>query len=185
MDTDHADHADHADRARSRGRRTEFSALWRPLPWWERVVYVLAVLLLVLVFFLEVVTQHLPAGWRGPMRWTLNQRLPQLDLLLLTACVPFLMAACMLAMRRWRPEEWREIRRLWSLRAVLVGLSVLLAVSAWETVSELATPPDQIPPTLPLFLAVPEIAAGGLALVGGMLVVPEVIVRLSRAQRQR
>jgi hypothetical protein len=177
MDAEHANH--------DRGRRTEFSALWRSFPWWERVVYVLAVLLFLPVFCLEVLTEHLQAQWHGQVHWILIQRLLQIDLLLLTACAPFLVAAGMLAMRRWRPETWRDVRRLWSLRAVLVGLGVLLAVSAWDTVVELATPPDQLPPNLPSFPDVLAIAAGGLVLVGGMLGVPEVIVRLSRAQRQQ
>lgn len=177
--------ADHAASDRDRRFRTKISALWRPLPWWERAVYVLAVILFVLAFLLTELTDHLPDGWRGEMHWTLNLRLPEIDSLLLTACFPFLVATFALGLRRWRPDIWRDFRRLWSMRLVLVGLSVSLAFSTWQSVVELATPPDQIAPYLPSFLAVPAIAAGGLFLVGALLMVPEIIVRLSRAQRHQ
>lgn len=176
--------ADHANRA-----RMKIAELWRPLPWWERVVYVLAALLSLLAFLVNELAYHLPAGWRGEVRMTLNLRLPEIDTLLLTACFPFVMATCVLVARRRSPKEWHDLQRLWSMRMVFVGVSIMYAYfvwDAWDTIIELATPPDRIVlHYLPSFLAVPLWAAGGLFLVGMVLVLPEIIVRASRAKRQQ
>lgn len=177
---------DHANRDRALMKIAE---LWRPLPWWERVVYMLAALLFLLAFFVSELDNHLPAGWRGEVPMTLNTILPDIDLLLLIASIPVVVAACVLVMRRRSPEQWHEFQRLWSVRMVFVGASVIYAFfiwAAWDTVIELATPPDRIAPHyLPSFLAVPFWAAGGLCLVGMVLAIPEVIVRASRAKRRQ
>lgn len=119
------------------------------------------------------------------MRRTINLRLPEIDSLLLTACFPFVVATCVLAMRRWSHERWRDFRRLWSVHAVLAGMSVLFAFFGWGTIIELATPLGRIAPYLPSFLAVPFWAAGGLCLVGTVLAFPEFIVRVSQAKRRQ
>lgn len=163
--------------------REKISKLWRPLPWRERIVYVLTILLFVLAFLLQELTDHLPAQWVGD--GTLNLRLPQIEILLLIACFPMFVATFVLAMRRWRPEEWHVFRRLWSARAILVGLSVMVAFFVYDSVIGLATPADQIPPYLPSFLAVPFIAAASLVFVGMVIAAPEAIVRMERAKRRQ
>jgi hypothetical protein len=131
--------ADHANPDRG---RMKISELWRPLPWWERVVYLLAALLFLLGF--------LPDGvLTGRGDAILNLRVPEIESLLLTASFPFVVATCVFAMQRWRPDDWRDFRRLSSMRAVLVGASVLFAFGFCDSVIELATPADRIRPNLP------------------------------------
>lgn len=164
--------------SRDGGRLSKLTELWRPLPWWERAIYLLTVIPVLLAFFMDELTKHLQAGW------ILNERLMEISTLLLFACFPFGVATIFLASRRWRPEEGRFLRQLWSLRAIVVGVSVLFALGAWETVIELATPPDRIAPNLPSFLTPLVYAAGGLVIAGVLLALPEVIVRLLRTTRR-
>lgn len=172
-----------ADRANRDRIRVKIAEMWRPLPRRERTVYVLAVLLFVLAFLGQELMDHILALWVGD--GTLNLRLPQIESLLLTACFPVFGATFVLAMRRWRPEEWHVFRRLWSARAILVGLSVMVAFFVYDSVIGLATPADQIPPYLPSFLAVPFIAAASLVFVGMVIAAPEAIVRMERAKRRQ
>lgn len=176
MDTAHAN--------RDRGRMT-ISELWRPLPWWERAIYLLAALLFLLATAVGILTDHLPDALRGEMRAILNTRLPDIDTLLVVASFPFLVATCILALRRWQPDVWPVFRRLWSMRAILVGMSVLFAIFAWQCIIELTTPLDRIPPNLPSFLVVPALAAMVLVLGGVLLAAPEVFLRMSRAKRRQ
>ena len=71
MDADHTNH-DHA--------RVTIAERWRMLPWWERVLYVLATLLLVLAVGLNELLAHAPVAWFGT--WTLYSRLMDMDALL-------------------------------------------------------------------------------------------------------
>lgn len=174
--------AHHANRDRGGMRISE---LWRPLPWWERGVYVLAALLFLLSILLTVVSEHLPDNLSGEVYATLNRRLPDIDTLLLVASFPFLAATIVLAVRRRSPDVWHVFRRLWSVRAILVGMSVLFAISAWQCIIELATPPDRIPPNLPSFLVVPALAALALVLGGVLVAAPEVFVRMAQAKRRQ
>lgn len=105
--------AHHANRDRGGMRISE---LWRPLPWWERGVYVLAALLFLLSILLTVVSEHLPDNLSGEVYATLNRRLPDIDTLLLVASFPFLAATIVLAVRRRSPDVWHVFRRLWSVR---------------------------------------------------------------------
>lgn len=172
--------ADQAARDRGRMRIAE---LWRPLPWWERVIYVLAVLLLLLAFLATVLSDHASRSWG---EWGAMRRLEDTGILLLAVLFPFGVATGCLAMRRWGPEHWRVFRRSWSVRAVLVGSSVLFGLAGWDSAIGLATPVDRIPPpNLPSFLAVPLCAAAGLLIVGATLALPEMIVRASPARRRR
>lgn len=73
------------------------------------------------------------------------------------------------------------LERAW----ILVGMSVLFAISAWQCIIELATPPDRIPPNLPSFLVVPALAALALVLGGVLVAAPEVFVRMAQAKRRQ
>ncbi len=172
-----------ADQAtRDRGRLRRIAELWHPLPWWERVVYVLAALLLVLALLAHGLIHHAPIGWG---EWGTWNRLIVISTLLLAVWFPFGVATCCLALRRWSPEYWRTFRRSWGIRAVLVGFSVLFGFAGWDSAVGLATPAGRIPPTTPTWLGVLVIAAVGLAIVGGVVAGPEISWRVSLAKRQQ
>ena len=174
-----------ADRAtRDRGRLRKIAELWRPLPWWERGVYVLAALLFSLAVLMTELSHHAlhaPIGWG---EWGTWNRLVDITILLLLVCYPVGAATCCLALRRWWPEYWRDLRRSWSMRAMLVGIGVLVGLSGWEWAIGLATPVGRIPPTLPSWLEGLAWAAAGLLIVGAVLFASEGIWRWSRARRQ-
>jgi hypothetical protein len=175
-----------ADQAtRDRGRLRRIAELWRPLPWWERVVYVLAALLFALAVLTTELSDHAfghPIGWG---EWGTWNRLVEISILLLAVCYPVGVATCCLALRRWSPEYWRAFRRSWGIRAVLVGFSVLYGFAGWDSAVGLATPAGRIPPTTPTWLGVLVIAAVGLAIVGGVVAGPEISWRMSLAKRQQ
>jgi hypothetical protein len=171
--------ADQTNRDRGRMRIPE---MWRALPWRERVVCALAALLFLLAFLVGEVSDHLSVSSVG---WDVVLRLDTISSLLMCASFLFFVPTVVLGMRRWSPDVWSECRRLWSLRAVLVGGSVFAAFGVWDTVTDLATPSDQIPPNPPTFLTVLAVAAMGLAFAGVLLALPEVIVRKTRAKRRQ
>jgi hypothetical protein len=174
--------ADQATRHRGRGRLRKLAELWRPLPWWERVVYALAALLLSPALLALVLSYHHPIGWG---EWGTPYRLGDISGLLLGVGFPFGAAAFCLAMRRWWPEDWRDFRGYWSMRAVLVGVGFFFVLGGWDSAIGLTTPLDRIRPTLPSWLAVPAFVAAGLAIVGMALTAPEVIVRKVLAKRRQ
>lgn len=65
-----------ADQANGDRGRVPIAELWRLLPRWERVVYVLAAVLFLLSFLVTELAEHLPSGWSAGIRSTLNLRAP-------------------------------------------------------------------------------------------------------------
>jgi hypothetical protein len=174
--------ADEANRDRS---RVTIPEMWRALSWWERVVCTLAALLFLLAILVGEVSDHLSVSSVG---WDLVLRLGDISALLLMASVPFGGATFVLLTRRWRPGEWSQVWsrfqrlwQLWSVRALVVGASVLVALCVGYSVIDLVIPPGQMLPNPP---PLPFIAAAALVLGGTLLTLPEIIVRKTRANRQ-
>jgi hypothetical protein len=120
--------ADQANRDRS---RVSIPEIWRALLWWERVVCTLAALLFLLAMLVSEVSDHLSVNSDVVLR------LGDISTLLLIASLPFCGATFVLLTRRWRPGEWsqvwsrfRRLWQLWSVRALVVGASVLVASCA-------------------------------------------------------
>jgi Ni/Fe-hydrogenase subunit HybB-like protein len=158
------------------------SAWWHMLPWGERVLYVLTTLLVVPTILLTVLVVGFPSWFDyGPV-WS---RLIDVNNMLLMATATCYMASTLLAGRRKRPDAWSVVRQSWSVRAIFVGSGIMAAIIVWSSVLDLAGPVEQFPaitspPLLPAFVA-------GLILCGGglLLVIPELIVRKTRAKRRQ
>jgi hypothetical protein len=155
-------------------------AVWRAAPWWERVIYVLAMLLTALVVLLQQLTDHFPAVWR----WEMNPRFGDLGIYLELVWFPVFLAAVVFGLGRQAPSSWRDLWQLWSMRMILIGSSVLYAYLVWYWgIQPLLFGPDAFLPHLPTLADVPLFAGCALLLVGMLLAAPELIVRTVRAKR--
>jgi hypothetical protein len=171
--------------------RRKIVAWWHLLPWWERVLYVVTTLLFVPTVLLTVLEFGFPLTDPPLSSWfkygPILLRLDDVNSILLVVFFSCCMASILLVWRRKRPDDWSDARQLWSARAILVGFGIVVAITIWTSIVDLATPlEDQLSSNTPSFLFLAAVAVSGFLIGGGIvLVIPELIVRERRAKRRQ